>query len=78
MSTKQTASEPLPCPFCGGVDIRFTNHGKDFRNILHPDDEVWSTCCYNCGATFPNRYRKELLVECWNRRPSGQNDQDES
>jgi hypothetical protein len=29
---------------------------------------VYSMCCYECGATFPNRYRRELLVDAWNRR----------
>ena len=62
----------LPCPFCGGSDIRFTNHGKVSRDPHHRSDDVWSTGCYNCGASFPNRYNKQLLIDCWNRRPSGQ------
>lgn len=57
-----------PCPFCGGTDIRCTNHGKVSRDRMHYDDDVWSMCCYSCGATFPNRYRRELLLEAWNRR----------
>lgn len=63
-----TKSEILSCPFCGGVDIRFTDHGK-IGSGIHCGDNVWSTCCYQCGATFPNRYRKELLVEQWKKRP---------
>jgi hypothetical protein len=47
------------CPFCAGDDIRFDRH-VDNRS---PTGEVWSMCCYRCGATFPNRYRKALLVE---------------
>ena len=66
------SAEVLPCPFCGGTDIRFTNHGKVSRRQGHREDDVWSTCCLGCGATFPNRYSKALLVACWNRRP--QND----
>lgn len=54
--------ELKPCPFCGGTHIRFDLH--------RGDRDVWSMCCYDCGATFPNRYKKELLVECWNRRPA--------
>lgn len=65
MSNPKT--EILPCPFCGGNDIRFTNHG---RLVRYRQEDVWSTCCYQCGATFPNRYQKQLLVDCWNRRPS--------
>ena len=57
-----------PCPFCGGADIRSDNHGKVSRDPMHRDDDVWSMCCYGCGATFPNRYRRELLIEAWNRR----------
>ena len=64
-----SAAETLPCPFCGGTDIRFTNLGKISRAIGHQNDDVWSTCCYKCGATFPNRYCRELLVAQWNRRP---------
>lgn len=66
--TERTAFKP--CPFCGGADIRCTNHGKISRDPFHRDDEVWSMCCYACGATFPNRYRRELLVDAWNRRVS--------
>ena len=59
----------LPCPFCGGSDIRFTRHPGEGRG-LHSGEDVWSTCCYQCGATFPNRYKKQLLVDQWNRRPN--------
>ena len=68
-------TKTLPCPFCGGADIRFTNHGKVSRAMGHQNDDVWSTCCYKCGATFPNRYRRKLLVEQWNRRPLNGPDQ---
>ena len=63
-----TDIEFKPCPFCGGTDIRCDNHGKSSHDPWHQDDDVWSMCCYKCGATFPNRYRKELLLEAWNRR----------
>ena len=49
------------CPFCGGTNIRIDKHPP----IVRP---VFSMCCYDCGATFPNRYRRELLVDAWNRR----------
>ncbi len=58
----------LPCPFCGGTDIRITQHIGQGTGFLHQGEDVFSMCCYDCGATFPNRYRRELLVECWNRR----------
>jgi hypothetical protein len=49
----------LPCLHCAGADIRFDKHVSESS----PTGEIWSMCCYDCGATFPNRYRKELLVE---------------
>ena len=52
------------CPFCGGKDIRFGKH----HEAQSPTQIVWSMCCYRCGATFPNRYKKELLVNAWNKR----------
>lgn len=55
-------SDELNCPFCAGADIRF--------NLHRGAGDVWSTCCYDCGAIFPNRYKKELLIECWKRRPA--------
>ena len=60
------ADELLPCPHCAGTDIRFDRHVSGSS----PTGEVWSMCCYHCGATFPNRYRKELLIERWNARPA--------
>jgi hypothetical protein len=54
----------LPCLHCAGADIRFDKHVSESS----PTGEIWSMCCYDCGATFPNRYRKELLVEAWNTR----------
>lgn len=57
------------CPFCGSDDIRFTCHVGEGRGF-HSGEDVWSTCCYVCGATFPNRYSKQLLVDQWNRRPT--------
>jgi len=67
-------SELKPCPFCGNTDIRITRHTKSnhngYRPFYSPTGEIFSMCCYECGATFPNRYKKELLVNNWNRRES--------
>ena len=54
----------LPCPFCGGKDIIFDCH----KFSTSPTGEIWSMCCYDCGAQFPNRYTKELLLTAWNTR----------
>jgi hypothetical protein len=70
-------TEKLICPFCGSRDIRFTNHGEakprfgdSHSDALHYGDEIWSTCCYLCGATFPNMYSREKLEEKWRARPT--------
>jgi Lar family restriction alleviation protein len=66
--SQDTPREALaPCPFCGGTDIRITRH-PGLGTGFHSGEDVYSMCCYDCGATFPNRYRRELLVEAWNRR----------
>ena len=54
----------MSCPFCGGDDIRIDEH-NEYRS---PTGKVFSMCCYKCGATFPNRYKRDLLVDAWNRR----------
>ena len=62
--------EMKPCPFCTGTDIRIDAH----LNAGRAGETVYSMCCYDCGATFPNRYKRQLLVAAWNRRslpPSG-------
>lgn len=64
MSIMNTSGRFLPCPFCGGGDIRYDEHRTD----LSPTGAVFSMCCYKCGASFPNRYKLELLVDAWNRR----------
>lgn len=64
-----SATVDLPCPFCGGKDIRFTEHRGMGNRRLKGCENLWSTCCYDCGATFANRYKKQLLVDQWNRRP---------
>ncbi len=66
-------SELKSCPFCGGNDIKIGKHivsKQMYRTTPEwsPTGEIWSMCCCLCGATFPNRYKKELLVKAWNRR----------
>lgn len=55
-----------PCPHCGSKDIRHTKHDQGYG--IHSGATIYSMCCYGCGATFPNKYRLELLNEQWNRR----------
>lgn len=66
----------LRCPFCGGTKIRFDRHPKASRSETHYGADVWSTCCYDCGATFPNMYSQEALIAKWQRRPQPASDPD--
>lgn len=58
------STELKPCPFCGGTDIKIDRHIES----RSPTGELFTMCCYDCGATFPGRYRRELLVKAWNKR----------
>jgi len=56
-----------PCPFCGGTDIRHDRHPRA-GDRMHGFADVFSMCCYACGAQFPNCYSLARLNEQWNRR----------
>ena len=58
------SAELKPCPYCGGTDIKIDRHIES----RSPTGELFTMCCYDCGATFPGRYRRELLVNAWNKR----------
>ena len=62
------SAELLPCPFCGGTNIALAAHPQAGRGFDHHGDTVYSIDCMGCGASFPNRYRREILVEQWNTR----------
>lgn len=66
MSTRPT--DYKPCPFCGSADIAEDIHRGAGTGLLHRGDDVWTMACYSCGAGFPGAYRREFLVEKWNRR----------
>ena len=60
---RPSASELLPCPFCGGeaervdIDDGETNFGGS------------CICCKQCGASSPVHFdRKENLIASWNDR----------
>lgn len=54
----------LPCPFCGGKDVRFACRMSE----LCLSETLWSIRCYTCGAHFPNSHSQELLLAAWNMR----------
>lgn len=50
----------LPCPFCGGTEIKNVKNSKWAR---------WAKCLnINCGAEGPMAYRQTTAAEAWNRR----------
>jgi len=60
-----------PCPFCGSSDVR--NVSSNFAgpsNHLHSGDKLFAVNCGDCGASVPNRYRNDLVISAWNRRPA--------
>jgi len=57
-----------PCPFCESKDIRMDEH----QSVTGSTGSIFSMCCYQCGATFPNRYSKELMIKAWNTRAKQQ------
>lgn len=62
-------SELKACPHCAGSDIRIDKHPNRDGGYLHSHmPYIYSMCCYDCGATFPNCYSREKMVEQWNRR----------
>lgn len=58
-----------PCPFCTSQKIHWHAHtGAGTGN--HQGETVFSMCCYDCGATQPNRYSLQPMIDLWNRRPT--------
>jgi Lar family restriction alleviation protein len=68
--------ELKPCPFCGSEDVKLAAHPGAGIGYLHHSDTVYSIDCLGCTASFASRYKRELLVEQWNRRaPSAELEQ---
>lgn len=68
MTDSPNAVPLKPCPFCESTNIALAAHPGAGRGFDHHGDTVYSLDCMGCGASFPNRYRREILVEQWNRR----------
>lgn len=52
-------NEPLPCPFCGGTDVR------EDHNMRNHFEEIF---CDECGATVSVEGTHSDAVMGWNRR----------
>ena len=38
---------------------------------MHRGEDIWSMCCYGCGAQVPNMYEehgRKMMVKAWNTR----------
>ena len=61
--------ELKPCPFCGSHDIANVSAGyAGPTDRWHAGDEIFAVNCKSCGASVPNRYRNDLVVDSWNKR----------
>lgn len=64
--------ELKPCPFCGSTDISNVSAGYACASkVWHRGDEIFAVNCRGCGASVPNRYRNDLVVNAWNTRAQG-------
>lgn len=63
-----TDQKLLPCPFCGCKKIIIKTHIGCGRCGIHSDEDIYSIGCWECGASVPSRYKRELVKELWNRR----------
>jgi Lar family restriction alleviation protein len=70
IGTKEEDSmdELKPCPFCGGEAKNVSAGVAGPSNRWHAGDPIFAVNCIKCGASVPNRYRNDLVVEAWNRR----------
>lgn len=58
-----------PCPFCGSTEVANVSAGHAVpSNHWHAGEEIFAVNCKKCGASVPNRYRNDLVVNHWNRR----------
>ena len=67
---KWASSKDLkPCPFCGSHDIANVSAGTAGpTNVWHAGDEIFAVNCRECGASVPNGYRNQVVVDAWNTR----------
>ncbi len=54
--------DALPCPFCGGTDIRLAKHKP--KN----DDPYWNVFCHDCWTEIKYGAIKEDIIGMWNHR----------
>lgn len=71
MTTTPTPSSPMPCPFCGSVDMRLNVERGAGTGMFHRGEDVWYMNCYGCGVQWPGMYAehgRQSLIEKWNTR----------
>ncbi len=58
----------LPCPHCGGQNLRGPYQTKCHEDCVH--DPLWFIECWDCPASMELVGKTpERLVTAWNRRP---------
>ena len=63
-------SDLKPCPFCGGTDVANVSAGyAGPTDVWHAGHQIFAVNCKGCGASVPNRYQNQLVVDAWNKRP---------
>lgn len=66
--TREQVVQLLPCPFCGSTDARNVSAGcAGPTNHFHAGDKIFAVNCGECGASVPNRYKNNLVVDAWNK-----------
>lgn len=61
--------KPVPCPICGGKDIRFHTYGLGLDRITLQIVQYWNVACFGCrrSAVILTKHtdRKEA-IRAWN------------
>jgi Lar family restriction alleviation protein len=63
--TKEELDKLLPCPFCGGTEVR----------LCSAMNEVWVRC-YSCNATSPLLWDDKKAIKFWNTRSPSRREAD--
>lgn len=61
--------KPVPCPICGGKDIRFHTYGKNLALIDLRIVQYWIVSCTGChrsAVIHTNHTDRKEAVRTWN------------
>ena len=60
---------PVPCPICGGKDIRFHTYGLGIDRITLQIIQYWNVACFGCrrsAIVLTNHTDLKEAVRVWN------------